>query len=87
MAWPFVVFGATTLSPLRFLPASWRECSRHTRSQSRRQPLSLQKWMRPEFFLALFQPIDASLAYAICFILLWLLLMWLLYRKRIFVKV
>ena len=32
-------------------------------------------------------PINASLAYAIAFILLWLFLMWLLYRKNILIKV
>jgi predicted acyltransferase len=36
---------------------------------------------------AIFQPINASLAYAICFILFWLFLMWLLYRKGIYIKV
>jgi predicted acyltransferase len=32
-------------------------------------------------------PINASLAYAICFVLVWLGLMWLLYRRNIFIKV
>src|SRR5215813_168704 len=35
-------------------------------------------------FLSWASPINASLAYAIAFILLWLFLMWLLYRKRVF---
>jgi hypothetical protein len=30
---------------------------------------------------------NASLLFALCFIGLWLFLMWLLYRKRIFIKV
>ncbi len=32
-------------------------------------------------------PLNASLAYAVSYILFWLFLMWLLYRRRIFIKV
>ena len=38
-------------------------------------------------FLPMASPMTASLLYAISFILLWLLLMWLLYRKEIYIKV
>lgn len=37
--------------------------------------------------LSIASPINASLIYAISYILVWLFLMWLLYRKRIFIKV
>ncbi|HMJ08418.1 MAG TPA: DUF5009 domain-containing protein [Pyrinomonadaceae bacterium] len=49
--------------------------------------ISLQQWIFSNIFLPLAEPINASLAYAICFILVWLFLMWLLYRKRIYIKV
>ena len=49
--------------------------------------ISLQGWIFSNFFLPFAQPVNASLAFAICFILLWLFLMWLLYRKRIYIKV
>jgi len=49
--------------------------------------VSLQKWIFDNFFLSIASPINASLLYAICFILLWLFLMWLLYRKGIYIKV
>jgi len=49
--------------------------------------ISLQQWIFTNIFLPLGSPINASLMYAICFILLWLFLMWLLYRKRIYIKV
>jgi hypothetical protein len=38
-------------------------------------------------FAPLASPMNASLLFAICFIGLWLFLMWLLYRKNIFIKV
>jgi len=49
--------------------------------------ISLQKAIFENVFLPLASPINASLMYAISFILVWLFLMWLLYRKRIFIKV
>jgi len=49
--------------------------------------ISSQGWIFRKFFLSWAAPINASLAYAIAFILLWLFLMWLLYRKRIYIKV
>jgi predicted acyltransferase len=49
--------------------------------------ISLQGWIFNDVFLPFAEPINASLAYAICFILVWLFLMWLLYRKNIYIKV
>lgn len=51
------------------------------------KPISLQSWIFKNFYLPIASPINASLLYAISFILLWLFLMWLLYRKKIFIKV
>jgi len=39
------------------------------------------------FFAALASPINASLMFAICFVLVCLALMWILYRRKIFLKV
>jgi predicted acyltransferase len=49
--------------------------------------ISLQQWIFNNLFLSWASPTNASLAYAVCFILFWLFLMWLLYRRRIFIKV
>jgi predicted acyltransferase len=49
--------------------------------------ISLQQAIFDNIFLPLASPINASLMYAISYILVWLFLMWLLYRKRIFIKV
>jgi hypothetical protein len=40
-----------------------------------------------QVFLPIARPIDASLMFAVSFILFWLFLMWLLYRKQIYIKV
>ncbi|MGI9068687.1 MAG: acyltransferase family protein [Pyrinomonadaceae bacterium] len=49
--------------------------------------ISLQGWIFQKLFLSWATPVHASLAYAICFILLWLGLMWILYKRKIFIKV
>jgi len=48
---------------------------------------SLQGWIYNNAYASWLAPNRASLAFAISFILLWLFLMWLLYRKKIFIKI
>jgi predicted acyltransferase len=49
--------------------------------------ISLQGWIFQKLFLSWASPLNASLAYAIVFILLWLGLMWILYSRKIFIKI
>jgi predicted acyltransferase len=51
------------------------------------ETISLQGWIFQKLFLPWAAPINASLAYAIIFVLLWLGLMWILYSRKIFIKV
>jgi predicted acyltransferase len=44
-------------------------------------------WIYDNLFTSLASPVNASLAYAIAFVLVWLGLMWILYRRKIFIKV
>jgi predicted acyltransferase len=48
---------------------------------------SLQRYLYDMFFVSWAGPMNGSLAYAICFLLFCLAPMWVLYRKRIFIKV
>ncbi len=48
--------------------------------------ISLQQMIFDAVFTPLASPENASLMYACSFVLIWLFLMWLLYRKRIFLK-
>ncbi len=84
---PFVVFGVNALALFIFTGFFARMIAAYRITGLDGQPWSLQKTVIQNIFLALFQPINASLAFAICFILLWLFLMWLLFRKRILIKV
>lgn len=49
--------------------------------------IALQKFIFDNFYLSWTSPINASLAYAITFILVWLFIMWLLYRRQVYIKV
>ncbi len=48
---------------------------------------SLGGWIYDRVFASWASPVNASLAFAICFVLVCLVLMWILYRRRIFLKV
>lgn len=48
---------------------------------------SLYTWLYQTIFLSWLQPLNASLAFALTYVLIWYLLMYVLYRRRIFIKV
>jgi predicted acyltransferase len=49
--------------------------------------IELQTWIYDHWFAPLAQEKNASLAFALCYVALWTLVAWGLYRKKIFVKV
>lgn len=87
-AWPFVVFGVNALALFAFsgIMARLLGMIRVTGPEAGKD-ITLQQWIFNNLFLSWASIINASLAYAICFILLWLFLMWLLYHKKIYIKV
>ena len=84
---PFVIFGVNALALFVFTGFFARMIAAYRVTDSDGKLINIQRWTMLHIYLPVFQPIDASLAFAISFILLWLLLMWLLYRKRIYIKV
>lgn len=86
-AWPFVVFGVNALVLFVFSGIMARLLGMVRVAGPDGKDITLQQWVFNNLFLSWASPVNASLAYAICFILLWLFLMWLLYRKRIYIKV
>lgn len=87
-AWarPFMIFGANALALFVFTAFFSRMLSAIHVISSDGQRISLGEWFY-NGFLTVLAPINASLAFAISFILVWLFLMWLLYRKQIYIKV
>lgn len=49
--------------------------------------ITLKNYLFNNFFLSWLEPINASLGWAVVYILIWLGLMWILYAKKIFIKV
>ena len=86
-AWPFEVFGVNALALFVGTGLMVKAMGLIKLPREDGTQLSSQGWIFRKFFLSWAEPINASLFYAIAFILLWLFLMWLLYRKRIFIKV
>ena len=87
-AWakPFAIFGVNALA---LYIGSWIMAIILSLIQlpaANGETISLQQKIY-EMFLSIALPINASLMYAISFILVWLFLMWLLYRKRIYIKI
>jgi predicted acyltransferase len=88
-AWtkPFVVFGVNALVLFVASGVMARLLGLIKVSASDGSQISLQSWIYRNVFQSWLPPYRASLAYAIVFILVWLGLMWILYRRRIFIKV
>ena len=85
---PFVIFGVNALALFVFsgLLAKVLGAIKVAGAEEGKQ-ISLQKWIFDSIFAPLASPVNASLMFAVSYILFWLFLMWLLYRKRIYIKV
>jgi len=86
-AWPFIVFGVNAIALFVGTGLMEKLMSMIKVPQGDGTRISLQGWIFNNAFLSWLSPINASLAFAIAFILLWLFLMWLLYRKRMFIRI
>ena len=88
-AWakPFVVFGVNAIALFVGTGVMARLMGLIIVSHADGKRISLQGWIYRHLFMSWASPINASLAFAICFILLWLGLMWVLYWRKIYIKI
>ena len=88
-AWtrPFVVFGVNAIALYVGVGLMARLIGLIKVPDMDGTKISLQEWIYQHLFLSWSSPVNASLAFAICFILVWLGLMWLLYQRKVFIKV
>ena len=86
-AFPFIVFGTNALAVffLTGLCAKLMGLIKLTGADGK--PASLHSVIYKGLFDSSLAAKDASLAFALCFVAVWFGLMWLLYRRRIFIKV
>ena len=84
---PFVIFGVNALALFVLSGLLARVLGVIKVAGAEGKEISLQKYIFDTVFAPLGAPINASLVYAVSYIFLWLFLMWLLYKKRVFIKV
>ena len=86
-ATPFVVFGTNALAVFFLSGLVARMMSLIKLTGADGKEINLQQLIFKNLFAPWASPAGASLLYAVCFVLLWLGLMTILYRKKIFIKV
>ena len=84
---PFVVFGVNAIALFVGSGLMAKLMGLHLAPVADGERVTLKSWIYNGIFAPWFSPQNASLAFAIAFILLWLGFMWILYRRRIFIKV
>lgn len=84
---PFVIFGVNALALFVFSGLLSRLMGIIKIPQGDGKSIAIQPFIFKTLFLSWATPINASLFFAITYIFFWLFLMWLLYRKNIFIKV
>jgi predicted acyltransferase len=86
-ALPFVIYGVNAIAAF-FLSSLFARVLVMVRVPAPGgDSTALKTWIYQNLFASWLAPVNASLAFAIAFVLVWLGLMWVLYRNRIFIKV
>lgn len=84
---PFVIFGVNALALFVGSGLLSKILGLIKLGEADGKTISLQQAIFNNVFAPFAAPVNASLLYAISYILFWLFLMWLLYRKRIYIKI
>lgn len=84
---PFVVYGVNAITVFFLSGLIPRTLNMIKIGNGDGTESGLQSWIYANYFAANFSPVNASLAWAIAFILFWLVILWVMYRKNIIIKV
>ncbi|MES3018079.1 MAG: DUF5009 domain-containing protein [Bacteroidota bacterium] len=84
---PFVVYGVNAITVFFLSGLIPRILGMIKVSMPDGSEVGAKDWMYQTFFTPYFSPINASLAGAITFILIWLVILWWMYSKKIIIKV
>ena len=84
---PFVIYGTNPIVAFVGSGMMARLIYSIFKVESDGQPISLQASIYQTFYASWLAPRNASLLFAITFVLVWLAILWVLYRRRIFIKV
>jgi len=83
---PFLVFGVNAIAAF-FLSGVMARILNLVKLPATPDPISLKAWIFNHGLASWLSPVNASLAFALCFVLFWIGMMEVLYRRRIFIKV
>jgi predicted acyltransferase len=83
---PFTVFGVNAITAY-FLSSLMAQAMGMAFPGSNGSVTTVKEWVFDNVFASWLSPINASLAFALVFVLFWMGVMWLFYRRRIFIKV
>jgi predicted acyltransferase len=86
-ALPFTIYGVNAIAVFVLSALAARLMSLWKISQPDGSKLDVHTLIYQHLFASWAEPINASLFFAVSYVLIWLFLMWLLYRKNIFIKV
>lgn len=86
-AWPFLVFGTNAIAVYFVSGIFGRLMMTYKWQLADGSEISLRTWLYQTIFASWAGPFNASLLWAITYVLLWLLLTAPLYRRRIFIKI
>ena len=84
---PFRIFGLNALAVFFLTGIAARLMGLIKLSAADGKQVSLQQYLYETLFASWASPVNASLLFAVCFVLVWLGLMAILYRRNIFIKV
>jgi predicted acyltransferase len=84
---PFIIYGTNPIAAYMLSSLMAKGMALHRVARSTGGKVVLQRYVFEGFFLHLANPKTASLLYALAYVLLWLAIAALLYRKRIFIRV
>ena len=83
---PFLVFGVNAIAAF-FLSGVMARILTLVKLPASPEPVALKTWIFEGAFASWLSPVNASLAFALCFVLFWTGAMEILYRRKIFFKV
>jgi predicted acyltransferase len=84
---PFVVYGKNAITVFFLSGILPRTLNMFTVTQPDGTETPLQSWMYSSWFAPHFSPVNASLAWAVAQILFWFVILYIMYKKKIFIKV
>jgi predicted acyltransferase len=83
---PFVIYGMNPLIAFVGSGVTARLIYSIFKVNSNGKSIALETWMYETFYASWLEPRNASLLFAITFVLVWFGILWVLYKRRIFIK-